>query len=269
MSIEYAPRGFIGMLTPQANTTVEPECNVLLPAGVGLLNGRLTSARPTIEERLVDYFDTLASSVQQFADAPLRALGVACTGASYLAGREREDEVFQRLSKRTGYHVTSSALAVVDALHALSARRISLVSPYPDSLTQASVAYWESRGFSVKTVAKVRAAASAAAKTAHPIYGLGSDAAIESLAGLRGQAFDAVVLLGTGLPTLRAILATPRVDGAPVFSCTLALAWRCVNDLQGTVCSPTSLLAWIAGNDWKARLQERRPQPQGGAISAP
>ena len=257
MSIEYAPRGFVGMLTPQANTTVEPECNILFPAGVGLLNARLASARPTIEARLVDYFETLDSSVSQFGNAPLRALGVACTGASYLAGREREDRIFQGLSQRAGCQVTSSALAVVDALQALGARHIGLVSPYPDSLTRHSVDYWLSRGFSVGPVATVAPAAGNGATNAHPIYGLGSDAASQALASLRGQAFDAVVLLGTGMPSLKTILETPRMDGAPVFSCTLALAWRCVRAAQGADCSPSSLLDWIAGTDWKARFEER------------
>ncbi|NML45789.1 hypothetical protein HHL11_18725 [Ramlibacter sp. G-1-2-2] len=254
MSTEYAPRGFIGMLTPQANTAVEPESAILLPAGVGLLAGRLVSARPTIEERLVDYFDTLDASAAQFGSAPLGALGFACTGASYLAGRAREDEVFGRLSQRLGCTVTSSALAVVDALHALDARDIALVSPYSDSLTTQSVGYWESRGFAVRAVAKVAAAASS---NAHPIYGLGSEAATQALAGLRGQGHDAVVLLGTGMPTLRAILATPQMNGAPVFSCTLALAWRCTRALEGADCSAASLLDWISGRGWKERLQAR------------
>lgn len=259
MSFEYAPRGFVGMLTPQANTTVEPECNILLPARLGLLNARLTSAKPAMEERLIDYFDTLTASVSQFADAPLRAVGVACTGSSYLAGRDREDTIFQELSQRLGIHVTSSALAVVDALHALGAQRIGLVSPYPDSLLQHSIAYWRSRGFAVEAVAKVVATAADRVRSgsAHPIYALGSESVMEALATLRGHSIDAVVMLGTGMPTLKTIVQMPSLDGAPVISCTLALAWRCVCAGDGAACSADSLLEWIAATDWKARWQER------------
>ena len=261
MSFEYAPRGFVGMLTPQANTTVEPECNILLPAGVGLVNARLASNKPSMEERLIDYFDTLAASLSQFADAPLRAVGVACTGSSYLAGRDREDAIFQALSQRLGIHVTSSALAVVDALHALGAKRIGLVSPYPDSLLRHSIAYWQSRGFAVEAVAKVVATAADRERSgsAHPVYALGSESVMEALATLQRQSLDAVVLLGTGMPSLKTILRMPSVAGAPVISCTLALAWRCVHAVDGADCSAGSLLDWIAATDWKARFQERCP----------
>jgi hypothetical protein len=89
------------------------------------------------------------------------------------------------------------------------------------------------------------------------LNGLRAEAAMHALAGLHGQSFGAVVLLGTGMPTLRAILATPQLDGAPVFSCTLALEWRCTQALEGADCSSASLLEWMVGKDWKRRLQER------------
>ncbi len=265
MSLEYAPRGYIGMLIPQANTTVESESNILLPLGTGLLAGRLVSPRATIEERLVDYFDTLELAVQQFANIPLRALGFACTGSSYLAGVAREDEVLNRLAKRLGYHVTSSARAVVDALGALSAKRIALVSPYPDSLTQHSMAYWQARGLVIDAVQKVT---SDEAVTGHPIYGLGSDAAIQALTKLRAKArFDAVVMLGTGLPTLRAIMAIPTLEGAPVISCTLALAWRCVCALDGAEPSAATLRQWVGGQDWRERYRQRTMPAHDGTLS--
>ena len=268
MSFEYAPRGFVGMLTPQANTTVEPECNILLPAGVGLLNARLTSAKLAMEERLVDYFDTLPAALSQFGDAPLRAVGVACTGSSYLAGRDREDAIFQELSQRLGVHVTSSALAVVDALQVLGTRRIGVVSPYPESLLLQSIAYWLSRGFAVEAVAKVVATAAERERSGsvHPVYALGSESVIQALATLRGHSLDAVVMLGTGMPSLKSILQMPSLEGAPVISCTLALAWRCVHAVDGAACSAESLLQWISARDWRPRWQEKCSSTAGPAA---
>ena len=93
MSLEYASRGLVGMLTPQANTTVEPEFNILWPRGVAMINARLMSGKASMAARLVDYFDNYAASLAQFANAPVGVVAAACTGASYLAGREREAAV--------------------------------------------------------------------------------------------------------------------------------------------------------------------------------
>ena len=86
MSLEYASRGLVGMLTPQANTTVEPEFNILWPRGVAMINARLMSGKASMTARLVDYFDNYAASLAQFANAPVGVVAAACTGASYLAG---------------------------------------------------------------------------------------------------------------------------------------------------------------------------------------
>ena len=88
--LEYAKRGLVGVLTPQANTTVEPEFNILWPDGVGMINARMTSDKGTIVDRLYDYVDQIEATFDRFANAPIDAACFGCTGASYLIGRARE-----------------------------------------------------------------------------------------------------------------------------------------------------------------------------------
>lgn len=257
MSIEYAPLGFVGILTPQSNSTVEPEFGILLPKGTGLLTARLVSKQTTLENRLLAYFDQLTQSAAQFAEAPLRSLGVACTGSSYLVGREREDALFDELKHRTGVHVTSSALSVVDALQTLNAKRIGLVSPYPDSLLRHSIAYWESRDFKVDAVAQVvlHDVDRLRSGQTNPIYTIGSNSVKDAIDKLSSKSVDAIVLLGTGMPSLKSILQVPHLNGAPVISCTLALAWRCFTALKGEELTSESLHLWIEGSHWRKRFE--------------
>ena len=49
MALEYGQKGLCGVLTPQANTTVEAEMWALLSPGHSLINARLVSAQNTIE----------------------------------------------------------------------------------------------------------------------------------------------------------------------------------------------------------------------------
>jgi maleate cis-trans isomerase len=251
MSLEYAPRGLVGMLTPQANTTVEPEFNLLWPAGVAMINARLMSDKESMSARLVDYFASYAGSLRQFANAPIGVAAAACTGASYLAGREQEAALAQEIAARNGYPFITAALAVVDALNVLGARRLGLASPYPDDLNRASIAYWQSHGFDVAEVAGAFNRDSAF----HPIYSLGGSVAARAMQSLKHKRLDAIVMLGTGMPTLMPIAGAIGWSGPPVMSCNLCLAWRAVEALDGQAPRRATLEAWLRGENWVNRLR--------------
>jgi len=256
MSVEYAPKGLLGVLTPQANTTVEPEFAILTPLGYGVVNARLTSDEPTIEARLVDYFATMEGALRQFANAPVGAVAIACTGASYLAGIAAEERMLASARQASGVPVITSAVAVVDALNALGAKRIGLVTPYPESLNRHSEAYWTARGFTVAAVS------GAFRETAafHPIYSLPSGAAQAALDRMQGEDVDAVLMLGTGMPTLAPILRTQAIGRAPVISCMLATAWRSFLAIDGEAPSRASVLTWISGAPWGGRARLGSPE---------
>jgi maleate isomerase len=254
MSLEYAPRGLVGVLTPQANTTVEPELTLLWPPGVAMINARLMSDKAAMTERLIDYFANYSASLRQFANAPVAVAAAACTGASYLAGREREAALVEEIEARNGYPFVTAALAVVDALATLQAHRLGLASPYPDDLNRASVAYWQSHGLEVVEVAHVSNSEGAF----HPIYSLGGSSAAQALRALEGKSLDAIVMLGTGMPTLMPIADAIGWDGAPVMSCNLCLAWRVVEALERQPPRRSTLEAWLAGAGWVERLVARR-----------
>jgi len=149
----------------------------------------------------------------------------------------------------------TAALAVVDALTALNAHRLGLVSPYPDDLNRASIAYWQSHGFEVAAVANAFNSESAF----HPIYSLGGSAAAQTLGTLEDAPLDAIIMLGTGMPTLQPIAGSIGWRGAPVMSCNLCLAWRCVEALDRKEPSASTLQPWLSGEGWVERLKASRP----------
>ena len=249
-ALEYAPDGLLGVLTPQANTTVEPEFRILLPPGIGMIAARLTSERATIAERLVDYVESMERSLDRFANAPVGAVAFACTGAAYLVDPAEEDRHLARIEVRRGYPVVTAANAICDALEALGARRVGIVSPYGDPLHENALKYWEKRGLAI--VRAVRIASDGAAF--HPIYSLGHRAAGSALEAIRTDGLEAIAILGTGLPTLPAIL---RAGGKPlpVISPNLCLAWRSLLAIRGEVPTAEGLAPWVSGTAWSGRLR--------------
>jgi maleate cis-trans isomerase len=218
-----------------------------------MISGRLISEKDSLNARLVDYFESYDHALNQFANAPIGVAAAACTGASYLAGRDREAKVVEDISSRRGYPFITAAMAVVDALRTLDAHRIGLVSPYSDDLTRASIAYWQSHGFEITECAS----AVTRSDTFHPIYSLDSSAALAALRTLRDKPLDAIVLLGTGMPTLRPIAETIGWSGAPTMSSNFCLAWRVVEALERRSPEASTLASWLSGEGWAARLKTR------------
>lgn len=247
--VEYARKGLIGLLTPQANTTVEPEFSILMRPGYAFLNARLVSNKPTVEKRLGDYFNEMGDATKQFANAPIGAYAFACTGASYLQGIDRERTAVEAIQTARGRPFLTAGRSVAEALKTLGALRIGLVSPYPPALTGASISYWRAHGFEVAAVSTAFNDASAF----HPIYSLAASTAEAALADVSGKAVDAVVMLGTGMPTLGPILAHAAISELPVLSCMSALAWRTLTVFDPSLREIVALRNYLAGEGWRER----------------
>lgn len=250
MSFEYASRGLVGILTPQANITVEVELGLLLPPDVASVVSRLTCFNADSRSRLLGYFHNVTAAVRAFDTAQPQLCLFACTGSTYLVGLAEEQRVFAAFASP----IVSAARAVLYALEVLQARRIALVSPYPGWLTESCVAFWRAHG---RDVAEVRSPAGDRSDTRR-IYQLGSHDALQELRALARASVDCILVTGTGMPSLGAIVRAPA--GPPVLSSNLCLGWAAQRHLAGASCDRPSLEAWLAPDaPWRARLAARFP----------
>jgi maleate isomerase len=248
---EYGSIATLGIAVPQANPTVEPEMAALVPDGVSVLTTRLQGSRASSKNRLVEYLDNLGGSLDAFDTAELDAIGYACTGTSYLIGPEEEERRFAAYSARYGYPIISSAQAIRAALAELGARKIALFAPYPSWLIEASHSYWKDCGFTITDTTTVALDTS---DTRH-VYRIRTPMVLDAIAGLDWQEADAVVLTGTGVPTLRAIPHIARLSGKPVLSSNLCLMWALMKKLghAGSMAPAATGEALFGG--WAGRLR--------------
>jgi maleate isomerase len=225
---EYGPSGLIGVAVPQANPTVEPEMARLVPRDFAVIATRLTGNPSTPQNKLVEYLDNLGESLKAFDNAPIDILGFACTGTSYLIGTDAEEARIAQYSHQFGYPIVTCAQAVKKALAHLGADRISLIAPYPAWLAEASQSYWESCGLKVTSMTAVDLPSN---DTRH-VYGLGSADVVEAARKLDMTASGALLITGTGVPTLGAIQPIKAFYDRPVLTSNLCLAWLMMRTLD-------------------------------------
>ncbi len=240
LTADYGPRARLGVATPQANPTVEPEIRALVPASIGVYATRLVHPAPRVEDRLDHYIRHMAEAVRSFGSMGIQAFGFGCTGSSYLAGRELEDRLTAQAAGEARIPVITAAQAIRLALETLGVRRIALVSPYPEALAEAGYRYWDDAG--IRVVAKRRVDLDLI--DTHRIYELTSDDALEALRRVNSTDAEAIVASGTGMPTLRALRALRGEASLPVLSSNLCLGWALVRTVAPELApsSPTALL---------------------------
>jgi len=92
----------------------------------------------------------------------------------------------------------------------------------------------------------------------HPIYTQGNSDAAAGISAIEFQeSVDAILLLGTGMPTLAAIATHAERSDLPVLSCMSALGWRTLLAITDTEPHPANIRPFLTACAWRSRLAER------------
>jgi maleate isomerase len=214
----YLPTHRIGLLAPSANPAVEPELRDLLPARAALHVSRLpVMPGTTLEQRNAAYPAAMADSLRDFGGLALDALIIGITGPSYALPPVEDAALQDRLSAMAGRPVVLAARAIAQALAALGRPKLLLFSPYPGWLTERAERYWRATG--VELVASFKVSETFRA------YEMSPGEVADGLARLAPPADAAVLLSGTGMPTLDAMAWMQARIGVPMVSSNLACAF--------------------------------------------
>jgi maleate isomerase len=87
-----------------------------------------------------------ARAIDELASIPVDAIAYCCTVSGALRGVLRDRQFCVDTERRWGIPVTSTMLAVTEALHHLKLRRVIVTSPYPDDHHDAERAYLRETG---------------------------------------------------------------------------------------------------------------------------
>jgi maleate isomerase/arylmalonate decarboxylase len=143
----YGWRARLGLIVPPTNTTNEAEWSRVLPEGVTLHVTRMPLHLHVEELREDDPLarDLLAAA-GLLAQAGVSAIAYGCTAGSMI---EPLDGLPALIRRTTGIPGTTTAAALVDALRALKAKRIVMISPYGPTLQSREEAFLARQGFEI------------------------------------------------------------------------------------------------------------------------
>lgn len=216
-----------GVLIPSTNTTAEMEYSRLLPpewqphyARMATSSANRTPFSPPKDEDL-DYQARLLGS------ARVEVVFLLQTSASLF----RDDycaDVSRRIEAAASVPGFTSAMAIGEALQALGAKRVALVSPYSEPVNASAKRYYEGRyGLSVVALEGF------AATDSYAIGQLGPENARDAFARIDRPEIDAFVVPGGNFPTMASIPAWEREFGKPVVTTNQAALWAVTRRLGG------------------------------------
>jgi maleate isomerase len=138
----------LGIIVPSWNTVMEYELQRMGGENVSLHSQRIRHTADT-EESLAWMSTQAPEAAEMLSHAKPDAICYGCTGSGFLKSPEDDKALAAKLEKKTGVPSTTSSSAIVDALKALGAKRISVASPYEPWLNEKLRAYLEAAGFEI------------------------------------------------------------------------------------------------------------------------
>jgi maleate isomerase len=226
------------MMTPSSNSVLEPVTTAMLH-GVAEITAHFSRFRVTeiaLDPAALSQFDASAMlpAADLLADAKVDAIAWNGTSASWL-GIGRDRSLCAAITERTGVPATTSTLACIDAVRALGAKRVGLVSPYTDDVQRRIGDVWAEEGIAPHAERHLGLRDNFS-------FGEVTPATIANMIrAVAAEGVDAVVILCTNLDGAALAAALERELDIVVLDSVAVTLWRTISLAGGDI---SALALW-------------------------
>ena len=214
-------RARLGVILPSVNTVVEPWFSAICPPGVTLHAARMFLDNDLTPEALVRMDrDEGLRGLKQIMSCRPASVAYCCTASSIVQGLEYDGRLNHELHQAAGVPAFTATRGIIDALHAVGARRIAVCSPYTKAIDDAEHEFFSAAGFEILGSAHLGIADAFAL----------ADPAAEEILALAQRAWradaDATLITCLNLNSQQVIDELERHTGKPVITSTQATLWK-------------------------------------------
>jgi len=221
-------RARIGVIVPSGNVALEPEFYQMLPDGVSAhfsRVGRWSTQGIDIGHDIsgTDKVDAeLPRAAEELKEIRPSAVAFGCTGGSFYKGNKYNEELARLISERADAPATTTSSAVLEALSTLGLKRLSVLNPYQDWLSERLKDFLTCNGFEVVTIKNLcileGSGTGLHSTTAQYTYQLVKD--------LDQKKADGVFISCTGYKTIEILRVLEEDLQKPVVSANQATLWK-------------------------------------------
>ncbi len=228
---EYGHRAKIGLIVPANNNVIEPEFQALAPEGVAFYATRLPVEGQVTDETFRRMEEESDRAMRELMTAGVQTLAFCDMGIALVMDEGWGEQRVARIQKTSGLPATTGALAMLDALRELKAKRIAIVTPYPKTLHDRAGPFFERYGFPCVSDSNLPIPDPAHVGKTPPSR---VDALIREADHPEAEA---VLLLATDIRSIEVIPTAESELDKPVISTNTSLMWKALR-LCGVETSP-------------------------------
>ncbi|MFJ1258286.1 arylmalonate decarboxylase [Cupriavidus sp. CuC1] len=220
MSLGFGSKARIGHLYPSGGQC-DFEIQFMAPEGVQFLTTRMPFSRTSLQSDHAVVAD-VQSHASLLASAAVDLIAMNCTAASMAVGT---NVINRRIHGATGIRSVTTTDAVLAALHAIGARRIALLTPYPQEVVEMEIGFLGRQGVQVSQELSYPCSTpveQGCLPPEHWVYLAGKldlrnvDTLLISCAGIR----------------VSTVIEEIELMGRPVVTSNQALLWHCLKTLR-------------------------------------
>ena len=220
----FGSRAKIGVIYMTSGFVLEPEFAAMAPKGVSVHYTRIFLPVVTVKG-LAEMMKPggVEQCTRYLAEAPLDVIAFGGTSATFLFGMGYDEKIRRRIVKASGgIPATTTSTAALRALRAVGAKRMAMVTPYVDEVTERGRVFFSDNGFDVVSARGLGIAKDLGigSVTIRQVY----DFTVKSVP----KDADSVFLSCTNLRAIGAIPTLEKKLGIPVVSAIQATMWDCL-----------------------------------------